>query len=66
MRIVSFEGGFGSLEGDLVQPFAGTLEAFLADPSAAPPDGPAVPLASLSLRAPVPEPREHLVGDPRA
>ncbi len=58
MRIVSFEGGFGSLEGDLVQPFAGTLEAFLADPSAAPPDGPAVPLASLSLRAPVPDPRK--------
>lgn len=56
MRLVSFVGGFGRLDGDLVQPLAGTIEDVLADPGAARPVGDAVPLATLTLQAPVPRP----------
>ena len=60
MRIVSFVGGHGRLDGDLVQPLAGTLEDTLLDPASARPAGDARPLADLELLAPVPAPRKIL------
>jgi len=56
MRLVSFVGGFGRLEGDLVQPLAGTIEDVLADPGSARPEGDPVPLADLTLLPPVTTP----------
>ena len=60
MRIVSHTGGFGRLEGDLVQPLDGTIEEFLLDPASAREVGAPVPLADLELLAPVPAPRKIL------
>jgi len=56
MRIVSYEGGHGLLEGDHVQPLGGTLAEVLVDPASAVAIGTPLPLDSLTLRAPVPEP----------
>jgi 2-keto-4-pentenoate hydratase/2-oxohepta-3-ene-1,7-dioic acid hydratase in catechol pathway len=56
MRIISFDGGFGTLEGDHVQPLGGTLERFLADPTSATPSGPPLPVDTITLLAPIPVP----------
>lgn len=56
MRIVSFEGGFGTLVDDEVQPLAGDLQAFLRDPGSAAPDGPPRRLDEVRLTAPIPAP----------
>lgn len=54
MRLVSFDGGFGSLEGDLVVPLGDDLVAHLAGEPAT--RGEPVPLDQLRLKAPVPAP----------
>jgi 2,4-didehydro-3-deoxy-L-rhamnonate hydrolase len=54
MRLVSFDGGFGSLEGDVVVPLGDDLVAHLAGEP--PTRGEPVPLGQLRLRAPVPAP----------
>ncbi len=54
MKLVSFAGGFGHVEGGSVVPMGGDLLAWLEGAPAV--DGPAVPLESLRLRAPVPRP----------
>ena len=54
MRLVSFEGGFGRLEGDLVVPMGRDLVAYLETGRAQ--GGEPVPLERLRLRAPVPRP----------
>ncbi|MGE5228026.1 MAG: fumarylacetoacetate hydrolase family protein [Planctomycetaceae bacterium] len=54
MRLVSFERGFGRLEGDDVVPMGPDVVAYLATGEAS--DGAAVPLADVRLRAPVPRP----------
>ncbi|MEY3071843.1 MAG: hypothetical protein RLZZ353_39 [Actinomycetota bacterium] len=58
MRIVSYAGGHGRLDGDRVQPLAGTLTDLLRDPASARADGPAIALADVELLAPVPDPRK--------
>jgi 2-keto-4-pentenoate hydratase/2-oxohepta-3-ene-1,7-dioic acid hydratase in catechol pathway len=58
MRLVSFEGGFGEVLEDHVQPLAGQLVDVLGDPSAAELTGDPRPLAGLRLLAPVPAPRK--------
>ena len=54
MRIVSFAGGFGRVEGDAVVPMGADVVAWLAGADAV--DGDPLPLAALELRAPVPRP----------
>ncbi len=54
MRLVSFEGGFGYLEGDSVVPMGKDLVGYIATGESH--RGDPVPLASLRLRAPVPRP----------
>jgi 2-keto-4-pentenoate hydratase/2-oxohepta-3-ene-1,7-dioic acid hydratase in catechol pathway len=54
MRLVSFDGGFGSLEGDRVVPLGDDLVAHLAGEP--PTRGDPVPVDQLRLRAPVPAP----------
>jgi 2,4-didehydro-3-deoxy-L-rhamnonate hydrolase len=54
MRLVSFDGGFGSLEGDQVVPMGDDLVGHLAGEP--PTRGDPVPLDQLRLRAPVPAP----------
>lgn len=54
MRLVSFEGGFGRVEGDSVIPMGPDLVAYLATGDAS--DGVPVPLAEVRLLAPVPRP----------
>ena len=54
MRLVSYAGGFGRLEGDAVVPMGQDLVAHLAGAPAA--EGEPVPLAGLALAAPVPRP----------
>lgn len=55
MRLVSYPGGFGRVEGDLVVPMGDDLLLYLRDGRQAP-DGTPVPLAALELLAPVPHP----------
>jgi acylpyruvate hydrolase len=55
MRLVSFPGGFGRVEGDVVVPMGRDIVEWLETGEAV--DGEAVPLASLELLAPVPRPR---------
>lgn len=54
MRLVSFEGGFGRVEGDSVISMGPDLVAYLATGDAS--DGVPVPLAEVRLLAPVPRP----------
>lgn len=54
MRLVSFDGGFGRVEGDLLVPMGDDILAYLDGAPAA--DRLAVPLAQVHLRAPVPRP----------
>lgn len=54
MRLVSYHGGFGRLEGDVVVPMGADIGRWLEDGSAE--DGDAVALSSLELLAPVPRP----------
>jgi 2-keto-4-pentenoate hydratase/2-oxohepta-3-ene-1,7-dioic acid hydratase in catechol pathway len=54
VRLVSFEGGFGRVEGDEVVPMGSDLVAYLVTGKAT--DAPPVPLGSVRLLAPVPRP----------
>ena len=54
MRLVSFEGGFGRVEGDVVIPMGRDLVAYLATGEAT--NGPPMALAAVRLLAPVPRP----------
>ncbi len=54
MRIVSYPGGFGRLEGDAVVPMGADIAAWLRDGRAE--EGEAVARSSLELLAPVPRP----------
>lgn len=54
MKLVSYEGGFGRVEGDQVVPMGQRLVDFLQTGAAQ--DADPVPLSSLTLRAPVPAP----------
>ncbi len=54
MRLVSYAGGFGRLEGDAVVPMGDDLVGYLAGAPVA--EGEPVPLAGLTLAAPVPRP----------
>jgi len=54
MRLVTFEGGFGRVEGALVIPMGPDLVGYLSTGEAA--DGEAVALADVRLLAPVPRP----------
>ena len=54
MRLVSFDGGFGRVEGDRVVPMGEDLVGYLATGAAH--DGPAIPLADVRLLAPVARP----------
>lgn len=51
MKLVSFDGGFGRVEGDVVVPMGDDLVAYLATGSAV--DSPALPLDAVILQAPV-------------
>ena len=55
MRLVSYAGGFGRLEGEVVVPMGENIVEWLETGAAH--DGAAIPLASLDLLAPVPRPR---------
>jgi 2-keto-4-pentenoate hydratase/2-oxohepta-3-ene-1,7-dioic acid hydratase in catechol pathway len=55
MRVVSYAGGFGRLEGDRVVPMGMDVRRWLADGSTT--EGEPLPLDSLELLAPVPRPR---------
>ena len=54
MRLVTFDGGFGRVEGDRVLPMGPDLVRYLATGEAA--DGEALALADVRLLAPVPRP----------
>ena len=54
MRLVSFHGGFGRIEGDAVLPMGDDLVSYLAGAPERP--GRPMPLAGLRLDAPVPSP----------
>jgi 2-keto-4-pentenoate hydratase/2-oxohepta-3-ene-1,7-dioic acid hydratase in catechol pathway len=54
MKLVSFTGGFGRVEGDQVVPMGGDLITYLE--TGASQDGPALALADVELLAPVPRP----------
>jgi 2,4-didehydro-3-deoxy-L-rhamnonate hydrolase len=56
MKLVSFEGGFGRLEGDSVIPMGDDLVAFLG--GVPPSDGPGRPVSSLRLLAPILKPEK--------
>jgi 2,4-didehydro-3-deoxy-L-rhamnonate hydrolase len=58
VRLVSFDGGFGQVVDDHVQPLAGELFDVLADPTLARADGDPIPLTEVTLLAPVPAPRK--------
>ena len=55
MRLVSYTGGFGRVEGDYVVPMGVDVMAWLRDGTVA--EGAPVALSSLELQAPVPRPR---------
>ena len=59
MRLVSYDGGFGRLEGDGVVPMGTDLVRWLAGEETAE-DGAPVPLRDLTLRAPIPRPGKVL------
>ena len=59
MRLVSYDGGFGRLQGDAVVPMGTDLVRWLAGEETGE-DRAAVPLAALTLRAPVPRPGKVL------
>ena len=59
MRLVSYDGGFGRLEGDGVVPMGTDLVRWLAGEETAE-DGATVPVRDLTLRAPVPRPGKVL------
>ena len=59
MRLVSYDGGFGRLEGDAVGPMGTDLVRWLAGEETAE-DRAAVPVHELTLRAPVPRPGKVL------
>jgi 2,4-didehydro-3-deoxy-L-rhamnonate hydrolase len=54
VRLVSFEGGFGRVEGDRVVPMGSDLVEYLASGRAS--DGASVPLGDVRMLAPVPRP----------
>ncbi len=54
MRLVSFDGGFGRVEGSQVIPMGSDILDYLANGAAI--DEPLVPLIEVRLRAPVPKP----------
>ncbi|HEU4355406.1 MAG TPA: fumarylacetoacetate hydrolase family protein [Actinomycetota bacterium] len=54
MRLATFEGGFGRVEGERVVPMGADLVTYLATGRSA--DGPAVRLGDVRLLAPVPRP----------
>lgn len=54
MRLVSFDGGFGRLEGAEVVPMGRDLLAYVRNREAA--DGDPIPVEQVSLRAPLPSP----------
>jgi 2-keto-4-pentenoate hydratase/2-oxohepta-3-ene-1,7-dioic acid hydratase in catechol pathway len=54
MRLVTFDGGFGRVEGDAVVPMGADLISYLVTGEAD--DGDRVALAGLRVRAPVPKP----------
>lgn len=54
MRLVSFDGGFGRIEGDLVVPMGPDLVAYLETGRAR--EGAPIPLHRVRLHAPVPRP----------
>lgn len=54
MRLVSFDGGFGRIEGDLLVPMGQDILAYLDGAPAQ--DGPAITPGDVRLRAPVPRP----------
>lgn len=54
MKLVSFDGGFGRIEGDLVVPMGPDLVAYLETGEAR--EGAPIPLHRVRLRAPVPRP----------
>ncbi len=54
MRLVSFDGGFGRLERDVVVPMGDDLVTYLATREAT--DGDPVPFADVRVLAPVPDP----------
>ena len=56
MRLVTYEGGFGRIEGDTVVPMGSDLIEFLASGDAS--DGDPVELDGLHLQAPVPRPNK--------
>jgi 2-keto-4-pentenoate hydratase/2-oxohepta-3-ene-1,7-dioic acid hydratase in catechol pathway len=56
VRLVSFDGGFGRVEGDAVVPMGDDLAGYLRTGRAA--DGEPRPLASVALRAPVGRPEK--------
>ncbi|GAA3169201.1 fumarylacetoacetate hydrolase family protein [Blastococcus jejuensis] len=59
MRLVSYDGGFGRIDGDAVVPMGTDLVAWLAGTETAT-DGDPVPLDRLTLTAPVPRPGKIL------
>lgn len=54
MRLVSFEGGFGRIEGDTIIPMGPDLLRYLETGAAV--DGDPLPVADVSLTAPLPRP----------
>jgi 2,4-didehydro-3-deoxy-L-rhamnonate hydrolase len=56
VRLVSYDGGFGRIEGDAVVPMGDDLLAFLAGGKSDARDRDPVPLGELTLRAPIPRP----------
>ena len=56
MRFVSFDGGFGRIEGDAVVPMGNDLLTFLAGGKSGARDRDPVPLSEVALRAPIPRP----------
>ncbi len=60
MKLVSFDGGFGRIEGDSVVPMGVDLRTFLdgggSDDARGASDRDLVPLGGLTLRAPIPRP----------
>ncbi len=54
MRLVSFDGRFGRVEGSQVIPMGSDILDYLANGAAH--EEPPVPLAEVRLRAPVPKP----------
>ena len=54
MKLVSYDGGFGRIEGDTVVPMGDDLLTFLARGKNDAHDRDPVPLAELTLRAPIP------------